>query len=261
MKIHPSAIVDPAAELGEAVEVAPYAMIEGDVTIGAGCVIGPHAVIHRYTTLGEGCQLGVGVVLGGLPQDSKYQGERSFLRIGSNNIIREYVTLHRASGEDNATTVGDDNFIMAYAHAGHNATIGSNCLIASYVGISGYVAIEDKVNIGGLTGIHQYVTIGELSMLAGVSGATRDIPPFTISEGRPARPRGINVIGLRRNGISRESVEALRAAFKVMYASGLNIGEAIARVEDEITQTPELRTFLEFHRRRDEGSRGRREQR
>ncbi len=258
MTIHPTAIVDPGAELADDVQVGPYAIIEGQVTIGAGCIIGPHAVIHSYTVLGEGCQVGVGTALGGVPQDRKFKGERSFLRIGNNNIFREYVTLHRATGEDQATIIGDDNFFMAYSHIGHNCRVGSHCMLSNCASVGGHSVIEDHVILGGLAAIHQFVTIGRLTIVGGLAGVTRDQPPFVVSEGRPARPRAINVIGLRRHGVASETIDALRKAFRLLYFSGLNIGDGLRRAENEVVQTPEVMQFLEFHHHRNEGSRGRR---
>jgi UDP-N-acetylglucosamine acyltransferase len=257
MRIHPSAIISGSAHLGANVRVGPFVVIEDDVTIGDESEIASHAVIHQYTSLGEGCQVGVGAVLGGVPQDRKFAGERSYLRIGSENTIREYVTLHRATGEENATVLGDRNFVMAYAHAGHNVTIGNDCLVSNSVGISGHVTLEDKVLIGGIAGVHQFVTISTMTMLSAMSGAGRDLPPFTICEGIPAHPRGINIVGLKRNGVTDESISLLRKAFRMLYLSGLNISEGIARADEELQPAPALTQFLDFHRSRNDAKRGR----
>ncbi|HCA47194.1 MAG TPA: acyl-ACP--UDP-N-acetylglucosamine O-acyltransferase, partial [Armatimonadetes bacterium] len=182
MAIHPTALVDPGAELGEGVEVGPFSIIESGVTIGPDCTIGPNCVIRSGVTMGSGNRLDVGVVLGSLPQDAKFKGEPSFVRIGNNNLIREYVTVHRATGEGEATTVGDENFLMAYTHLGHNVEVGSKCSLASYAGLSGHCIVHDRAIIGGLSGLHQYVTIGRMCMIGGHSRVTRDIPPFTTAQ-------------------------------------------------------------------------------
>ncbi len=257
MAIHPTAIVDPGAELGTEVEVLPFTIIEAGVTIGAGCRIGPHAVIRRGTTIGEGCHISVGVVLGEPPQDRKYQGEESYLRIGKFNQIREYVTLHRATGEGESTVVGDHNMIMAYCHAGHNVRIGNHCSITNCVQISGHCVIEDYAILGGMSGLHQFVTVGTMAMVGGMSRNVRDVPPYCIVEGNPAEVRGLNVIGLERRGLSPEVRAHLRQAFRLIFRSEYNVTDALAAVEEQVPMSPEVRHLCESVRRTEAGNMGR----
>ncbi len=256
--IHPTAIVSDDAQLGENVTVHPYTLIEDSTKIGAGCKIGPFAVVRRGTILGENCEVHTGAVLGEPPQDLKYHGEDTYLIIGKNNLIREFVTLHRATGEGEATEIGEGNLIMAYSHAGHNCKIGNHCLISNDAGISGHVVIEDYVNIGGKVGIHQFVTIGTMAMIGGMSRITRDVPPYCLVEGNPAEPRGINVRGLQRHDVSEESIAALRRAFRLIFRSDLNVSQALAKLEEEKeTLVPEVQNLVDFLRRVGGGFRGR----
>lgn len=255
MAIHQTAIVDPGAELGEGVEVGPFSIIEDGATIGDDCRIGPHCVIRRHVTMGSRNTLDVGVVLGSDPQDAKFKGERSFVRIGDDNLIREYVTIHRATGEDEETVVGDGNFLMAYAHLGHNVQIGSHCSLASFAGLSGHCVVQDRAIIGGLSGLHQYVTIGRMCMIGGHSRVTRDIPPFTTAQGNEIH--AVNVIGLQRNGVSREDQAALRDAFKMIYRSDLNTSDAIQQIRSDGPLSPLVEEFIEFIDRVNAGGRGR----
>jgi UDP-N-acetylglucosamine acyltransferase len=258
MNLHPTAVVDPRAELGAGVTVGAYAVIEADTQVGDGCHIAPFAVIRSYTTLGPRCQVHSGAILGGEPQDLKFKGERSYLRIGADNQIREYVTLHRASGEECATVIGDANLFMAYSHVGHNSVVGDNTLMANSVAISGHCVVEDYVNVGGLAAVHQFVTIGTMAMVGGLSRIVRDVPPYLMVEGNPARPRGINTRGLERRGVSEAGRSALRRAYRLLFRSDYNISDAIQRILAEETEPPaELLRLLDFMRRIDEGSRGR----
>lgn len=257
MAIHPTAIVDPGAKLGTDVEVLPFTIIEGETEIGDRCVVGPHAVIRRWTYLGADCHVSSGAILGEPPQDRKYSGERSYLRIGSGNQLREYVTLHRASGEGNATVLGDNNMFMAYGHAGHNVQIGSNCSFANSVQFSGHVVVEDNVTIGGMTGFHQFVTVGKMAMVGGMSRVVQDVPPFAILEGNPAEVRGLNVIGLERSGLSSEDRSALRKAFRLLFRSEYNLSDALEAVKQQVPDGPELSYLCDFLRRVSQGSMGR----
>jgi len=257
MGIHPSAIVDPKAELGEGVEILPFCVIEGETQIGDQCVIGPHAVIRKWTIIGEGCRISTGVVLGEEPQDRKFRGEKSFLRIGNGNLIREYVTLHRATGEGESSIVGENNMIMGYCHAGHNVVIGSDCQFANMVQISGHTTIEDKVNVGGMAGFHQFVTVGTMAMVGALSRNSRDVPPFALVEGNPAEVRGPNLIGLERNQVSAEERAALKKAFRLLFRSQHNISDALKVVAEEVEMTDRVRYLCDFVARVDKGAMGR----
>lgn len=246
--IHETAIVDPGAELGIGVEIGAYSIIGPDVRIGDGCVIAPHVTIEPYTTIGQNCRIWSGAILGGRPQDHKFSGERSFLSLGDNNIVREYVTVHRATGEDNVTTIGNDNMFMAYCHVGHNCTIGSGIMMANMVGISGHVIVEDKVVFGGMVGVHQFVRIGKMAMVGGYSKIVQDVPPFSMVDGRPAKVYDLNVIGLRRSGVRPAVRNGLRQAYKLLYRSNLNLSQAVESIESEVDPSPERDYLLDFVR-------------
>ncbi len=257
MNIHPTAIVDKEADLGSGVEVKAFTMIEAGAQIGDGCVIGPHAVVRCHTIIGEDNQIHTGAVLGEPPQDRKYKGEPTKLIIGRNNIIREYVTIHRASGEGNQTLMGDDNMLMAYSHVGHNCRIGNATLIANSAGLSGHCVIEDYVNVGGMVGMHQYVTIGTMAMVGGMSRLARDVPPYVLVEGNPVETHGINWRGLSRRGVSSEDRAELKKAYRLLYRSQYNINDALAIIERELRQTKEIVYLGDFLRRVHAGYAGR----
>ncbi|NLO74801.1 MAG: acyl-ACP--UDP-N-acetylglucosamine O-acyltransferase [candidate division WS1 bacterium] len=258
MAIHSTAVIDPGADLAPDVEVGAYAVIEKNVQVSEGCQVGPFAVLREYTILGPRCTVDAGAVLGGLPQDAKFKGERSYLRLGADNQVREFVTLHRASGEEASTVIGDSCMIMAYAHAGHNCTIGDEVLIANSVALSGHCTIEDYVTIGGLAALHQYTSVGTMAMIGGLSRIVRDCPPYMIVEGNPAKPRGVNLRGLMRRGVSEAARDSLRRAYRMLFRSRHNISDAIAQIlAQEPDPGPELLHLIEFMRGMDQGSRGR----
>lgn len=259
-KIHRLACIDPKAELGEDVEVGPYAIIEADVAIGARTRIDGHAVVRSGTIMGTDNYVGIGCVLGGDPQDHSFKGEPTFLRIGDQNVFREYVTVHRASGEGKSTVVGNQNLIMAYTHLGHNVTIGSGVNIANNVGISGHVTIEDMANLGGMTGIHQYVRIGKVAMLGGMTRTVRDVPPFMTSSGMEQEVHDINAVGLRRLGVSPQERMALHRACKLLYRSQLGLSNAMDLVRQEVPLTEQVQYLLDFELHRFNGKHGRGDQ-
>ncbi len=245
-EIHPSAIVHPSAVLGDGVEIGAFCVIGADVRIGDGTKLSSNVVVERFTTLGKNCRIEQGAVLGGLPQDYKFHGERSFLDIGNNNIIREFCTIHRASGEEESTTIGDNNMLMAYCHVGHNCKLGSNITMANNVGISGHTLVEDRVVFGGMTGVHQNVRIGKLAMVGGMSKVVQDVPPFMMADGRPTKVYDLNVIGLRRTGVAPRVRAGLRQTQKLLYRSGMNVAQAIEAIEAQIEPSPELTYLLDF---------------
>lgn len=255
--IHPTVFVDSSTQIGDEVQIGAYTVIGPHCRIGARTVIGPHVVIEEYTTIGRECQIRAGAVLGGPPQDHKFKGERSFLRIGDRNLVREFVTMHRATGPEAATVIGDDNLIMAYVHIGHNCEIGSNTMMANYTGLSGHVTVEDGAVLGGLVGVHQFVRIGKLAMLGGDSKVVQDVPPFMLADGRPASVLELNVRGLRRSGVVAPSRAALRQAYKLLYRSNLNVSQALEAITEEIEPNEELNYLVAFMQRIKEGSSGR----
>lgn len=258
--IHPTAVVDPRAEIAEDVSIGPFCYVQADVVLGAGCILDSHASVLGRTTLGERNFLAQGVILGGAPQDRKYKNEPTFLRVGDDNIFREYVTVHRATGEGLSTTIGNRNFLMASVHLGHNCTLHDDITIANTVGCSGHTTIESLVTIGGMAGIHQWSRIGRAAMVGGMARITRDVPPFCTVEG-DNRVVDINAVGLRRIGVTAESRIALHKAVKLLFKSQMSLTHAIELVEHEIAMTPEVVEMIRFMQRLFEGKNGRGDQR
>jgi UDP-N-acetylglucosamine acyltransferase len=244
--VHPTAIVASGARLGAGVQIGPYAIIDDDVTIGDNCVIDAHARVCAYTTLGADNHVHQGAILGETPQDAKFEGERSYLRIGDGNEIREYATIHRASGEGERTVVGSRGLFMAYSHIGHNCRIGDEILIANYAGVSGHCVVEDYANIAGFVGIHQYLTVGTIAMIGGMSRVVVDIPPYCMAQGNPSELHGLNFRGLIRRDVPDERRRALKKAYRMLYRSNATFEEAAARIRAELEATPEIEHLLQF---------------
>jgi UDP-N-acetylglucosamine acyltransferase len=259
-RVHPLASVDPTAELADDVVVGPFCQVEAGVVIGPGSVLDSHATVKAGTTLGARTKVGQGAVLGGDPQDRKYAGEPTFLEVGDDNVFREYVTVHRATGEGRKTVVGNRNFLMAYVHIGHNCTLEDDITIASYTGVSGHVTIETLANIGGMSGVHQYCRIGKVAMVGGISRIVQDVPPFLITEGIPQEVHDINAVGLRRIGITSTARMSLHKASKLLFKSQLGLSNAMELVRREVTVTEEVQYLLDFVARRFHGKHGRGDQ-
>jgi UDP-N-acetylglucosamine acyltransferase len=260
-QIHPSAYVNPAAEIADDVTIGPFCVIEAGVHIGAGCKLDAQVTIKTGTTLGERNVAAHGVVLGGDPQDRKYQGETTFLEIGHDNVFREFVTVNRATGEGLSTRVGSHNYLMAYCHLGHNVTVEDWVTIANSTGVSGHVTIESLATIGGMSGIHQFCRIGKVAMIGGMTRVSRDAPPFMITEGTNNEVHDINAVGLRRYGITPEGRMSLHKACKLIFRSQLGLRNAMEIVRREVPITEELEYLLAFEERRYEGRHGRGDQR
>ncbi len=245
--IHPTAAIHPGAQLHPTVRVGPYATIGEKVKIGPDTQIGAHAVIDGWTEIGEGNHIFPGAAIGLEPQDLKYDGAISLVKIGNNNRIREYVTINRATGVGEATIIGDDNLLMAYVHVAHNCVLENQIVIANNVALAGHVHIESRATIGGVLGIHQFVHIGRLAMLGGMSRIDRDVPPYMMVEGNPSRVRTLNLVGLKRAGLSTNNLRNLKKAFRILYNSGLNLQQAIEEInlitDDEYL--PHLTRFLQ----------------
>jgi UDP-N-acetylglucosamine acyltransferase len=240
--IHATAVVDPAAELDSSVEVGPFTVIGANVRIGAGTKIGAHSVLEGVTTIGADNRIGHSAMLGGAPQDMKYRGEPTRLAIGDRNTIREFTTIHTGTVQDQGvTTIGDDNWIMAYVHIGHDCQIGNHAILSSNVQMAGHVEVGDYAILGGMSGVHQFVRIGAHSMLGGASAVVQDLPPFVRAAGNKAEPHGINSEGLRRRGFSDETIAALRSAYKVLYNSKLLLEDALVKLREMIDQNGEGR--------------------
>ena len=228
--IHPTAIIHPAAQLHSTVEIGPYTIIGEGVKIGAKTQIGPHVVIEGITEIGTNNQIFAGAVIGSVPQDLKYQGERSLVKIGDNNVIREYVTINSATGENQATVVGNNNLIMAYVHLAHNCILEDEIIMSNNVTLAGHVLIESQAIISGVLGVHQFVHIGSMAMVGGMSKINRDVPPFMLVNGNPAKVRSLNLVGLKRRGLSSDHIKLLKQAFRLLYRSEINFTEAIKKL-------------------------------
>lgn len=253
VKIHPSAIVNPCASLGENVEIGPYSVVGANVSIEEGTVIGAHCLIEGNTKIGRFCRIFTGAVIGSIPQDLKYKGEETCLEIGDNNIIREYVTINLGTKATGKTIIGNNNLIMAYSHIAHDCRIGNGVIIANVGTLAGHVTIEDKAVIGGMVAIHQFVRVGTLSIIGGCSKVIQDIPPYSTCDGHPARFYGLNVVGLRRAGIKVEVRDALKTALKLLFKSKFSISHALEEIEKNIPTYPEIKHLIEFVRNSQRG--------
>ena len=246
MKIHPTAIVSPKAKLSDDVEVGPYSIIEDNVKIGKGSKIGISCVIQGNTTIGKKCEIFTGAIIGSPPQDLKYKGEPSLLKIGDNNIIREYVTVNLATDMNSITSIGNDNLIMAYSHIAHDCIVGNGCVIANCGTLAGHVVVEDKAVVGGLVAIHQFTRVGTFSIIGGCSKVVQDIPPYSTCDGHPAKVFGVNILGLKRAQLPKENINKLRHAFKILFNSGLAISHALEKIKDEIPTCVEIKHLIDF---------------
>ncbi|MBQ3442203.1 MAG: acyl-ACP--UDP-N-acetylglucosamine O-acyltransferase [Selenomonadaceae bacterium] len=251
--IHPSAVVSESARLGENVTIGSYCVIGDEVEIGDGSIIGPHAVIEKWTSLGRECRVYQFASVGAAPQDLKFKGERSFTIIGDRTTIREGATIHRATGEDNETRIGNDCLLMAYIHVAHNCTLGNHVIMSNLASCAGHATVEDRVVIGGMAGVHQFVKIGRNAMVGGMSKLVQDVVPYTIVDGHPAKVVGLNNVGISRAGVPLESRRLIKKAYKILYRSGLSLPEAIAVIEQEVDSCEEVEHFLRFLRNAERG--------
>jgi UDP-N-acetylglucosamine acyltransferase len=245
VKIHPTAVIDPNARLAEDVEVGPFTCIGAEVEIGARTIVQSHVVIEGAVRLGADNQIGRGAIIGGLPQDLGFKsGTRSSVEIGDRNVIREHVTIHRGTAEDSATRLGHCNFLMAGAHLGHNCSIGNDVIIANNCLLGGYVAVDDGAFLGGGSGFHQFVRVGRLAVVQGNAGIGKDVPPFVAATGLN-KVAGLNVVGLRRSGFAAEERAEIKAAFRLLYESGLNVSQALAEARAREWGEP-AQAFFDF---------------
>jgi UDP-N-acetylglucosamine acyltransferase len=247
MPIHPTAVVAREAEIEPEADIGPYVVVDGPVRVGRGTKVMAHAYLTGWTEIGEDNTIHVGAVIGHEPQDVAYTGGRTFLRIGRRNIIREYVQIHRGTLADSATVVGDDNFFMQQAHVAHNCRIGSRTIIAGGALLAGYVEVEDGAFVSGNCVVHQFVRIGKLALLRGLSRTSRDVPPFCIMDGTHT-VRGVNAVGLRRAGVGTDRIRALRRAFARLFVRKVNLAEAMRELEAEGPLSEEVAYLLAFIR-------------
>lgn len=246
-KIHPTAVIEAGAELADEVEIGPFSVIGPKVRIGARTIVGPHCVIQGDTTIGTDNRFHQAVSVGDVPQDLKFSGEESRVRIGDHNTIREFVTIHKGTkGDQMETSVGDHNLIMVGAHIAHDVVVTHHCILANTVALAGHVHVDEYAIIGGLSAVHQFVRIGAHAMIGGASAVANDVPPFLTVLGNRAVAQGLNLVGLRRRKFPRETINAIRDAFEILYRSALPQSEALERVRKELPDLPEIRTFLEF---------------
>lgn len=259
--IHPTSVVEPSAQIAEGVVIGPYCYIENGAVIGQDTRLESHVTVRKDTKIGERNVIAQGAILGGDPQDRKYAGQQTFLEIGNDNVIREYVTIHRSSKEGEFTRVGDRNYLMAFVHLGHDVTVTNDVTITNNVGIAGHATIEEMVTIGGMAGVHQFARIGKLAMVGGMTRVVRDVPPFMIVEGHDQDVRDINAVGLRRIGVKPEARMALHKACKLLFRSQLALGNAMEIVQREVMVTPEIEYLLAFLERLYKGKNGRGDQR
>jgi UDP-N-acetylglucosamine acyltransferase len=244
--IDSTALVAPGAQLGEDVSVGPYAVIGPNVIVGDRTVIGPHVVLENWTSIGSEAKIHVGAVIGSDPQDLKFSGAQNWVRVGDRTTIREYVTIHRATAEEEETVVGDDNLLMAYVHVAHNCVIGNHVILANAVMLAGHVVVEDYAIIGGMTPVHQFVRIGAHAFIGGGSRVPQDIPPFVRCAGNPLRVAGLNSVGLTRRGFPPAVLAELKRAYRIIYRSDLNVTQAVEKVRTELEPFPEVSAFVRF---------------
>ena len=244
--IHPTAIIDPGAELAADVKVGPYCVIGAGVEIGAGTVIGPHVVIQGPTRIGESNRIFQFSSVGEECQDKKYRGEPTRLEIGDNNVIREGVTMHRGTVQDEGVTrVGNDNLFMAQVHVAHDCVVGNDCILANNATLAGHVHVGDGVILGGFTGVHQFCKIGSYAMASLYSVVNMDIPAFVMVQGYPARARGMNFEGMKRRGYDKPLMASLRAAYRTLYRSGLTLAQALEQLEAQSDSSAEMKMFVD----------------
>lgn len=246
--IHPQAIIEPGAKIGKNVTVEAYAIIKGTVALEDNVVIKSHAYIDGYTTIGEGTTVWPSASIGTKTQALKYNGEQTFVIIGKNCDIREFVTINSSYQEGSVVRIGDNCLIMAYCHVAHHCEIGDRVVMANNAMLAGHVIIEDCVTIGGMTPVHQFCRIGKYAMVGGFSRITHDVPPYTIGAGAPYKLGGLNLIGLRRHGFPLEERRSLARAFKYIYRSGLSLSKALEKIETEVETNPHLEHFIAFCR-------------
>ncbi len=246
-------MVDPSAQLAPGVEIGPYALIGPEVVLGAGCKVAGHAIIHSRTILGQRNQIFHHAVLGSDSQDLKFRGESTGLIIGDDNIFREFVTVNRATGVEKTTRIGNGNLFLAYTHVAHNCEVGHGVVLANSTQLAGEVVVEDYVTTGGLVGVHQFSRIGAYSFVGACSKVTQDILPFVCSDGHPARPHGLNLVGLHRRGVSDERLHRIKDAYREIFLHGWRLREALDRIEARYPGDPDVMRIVQFARASERG--------
>jgi UDP-N-acetylglucosamine acyltransferase len=251
-RIHPTAVISQEAELADDVQVGPYVIIEGPVRVGPGCILRPHVHLCGPLHMGQGNIVFTGAVLGERPQHLKYNDEPTSLEIGDHNVFREHVTIHRGTTQSWRTLIGSDNFFMAHCHIGHDCQIGNHCILANGALVAGHCIIEDKVYLSGNCAVHQFCRVGRLALLSGASITTKDIPPFVMQQGINCVV-GINVVGMRRAGMTHEQINSVRRAFHIIYGEGSVLSPALSEVEAAFGTVDAVREMLAFIRKAPRG--------
>ncbi|MFO7839478.1 MAG: acyl-ACP--UDP-N-acetylglucosamine O-acyltransferase [Desulfosalsimonadaceae bacterium] len=245
--IHPTAIVDPNAEIDEGVEIGPYSIVRENVSIGANCVIGPHVTIDPYVEIAPACRIFQYASIGAVPQAVRFQGEKTWLKIGRNTIVREFATLNRGTAFGGGVTeVGEENFLMAYTHIAHDCKTGKGVILANNATLAGHITLGDYVIVGGLVAIHQFVRIGDYGYIGGKAAVVKDIPPYVMAAGDRATLHGLNKVGLKRHGFSDNTLAQLKKAYRIIFRIGLTVNEAVERVLAEVENTPEVLNLVDF---------------
>ena len=252
--IHPTAIIDADAEIGPDVAIGPYAIVRGNVTIGAGTEIGPYTIIDEYVQVGPDCRIFQYASIGAAPQDLKYHGEKTYLKIGRGTIIREFATINRGTAFGGGyTEVGEENYLMAYTHIAHDCKTGKQVILANNATLAGHIELGDNVTVGGLVAIHQFVKIGDHAYIGGKSAVVKDIPPYVIAAGDRATLHGLNNVGLKRKAFSKSTLLSLKKAYRIVFRIGLTVKQASERVRAEVEQVPEVVNFIKFIERSSRG--------
>lgn len=251
--IHPSALVDKQAKLGANVSIGAFAIIEADVEIGDGTTIASNVLVAAGARIGKECLIHNGVVVSTLPQDLKFEGEKTTFEIGDNTTIREFCTLNRGTKESGKSSIGSNCLLMAYAHVAHDCRVGDNVIIANAVQLGGHVEIEDYAIIGGMTGVHQFCRVGRHVMVGGGFRITKDVPPYILAMSEPLQFAGINSVGLRRRGFKPDVLSALKKTYRLLYRSQLNVSQAVARIKEDVEMLPEVENVLHFIEKAERG--------
>ena len=253
VSIHSLAVVAPGAELGTDVTIGPFCTVGPNVRLGDGVVLRSHVSVDGHATLGAGCEVWPFASVGGKTQDLKYKGGAPRLVVGEQTVIRECVTLNCATFDGGETRVGSKCLIMAYCHVAHDCIVGDRVIMANNATLAGHVIIEDDAILGGMAGIHQFVRIGRMSILGGVTKAVKDVPPYMMADGDPLKVYGPNKVGLERHGVSPEAQMLLKQAYKIVYRMDLTTAKALERIEAELAPVPEVQNFVEFIRKSERG--------
>jgi UDP-N-acetylglucosamine acyltransferase len=252
-RVHPTALVDPKAQLGVDVEVGPFCILGPDVIVGDRTVLGPRVSLHQYTRLGSDVRIGEGSVMAGLPQDLKFKGEETWVEIGNGTTVREFCTFNRGTSQSFKTSVGEKCFIMSYVHLAHDCHVGNGVTIANGSNLAGHVTVHDRAGLSGLVAVHQFVKIGAFAFVGGCTRVNQDVPPFVKAVGNPMELFGLNSVGLQRAGFAPETIQALKKVYRLYFNSDLNLSQATERARADLPPSPEVEQFISFIESSDRG--------